>query len=90
MQFPRPASLSFGLRAALVAAAVLSSATAAGQPDAAGLEPCADEIQLIEAVDRLNTLRRQAAPCAPPTGGAMQKLSWQPLLRSQVCQRYCA
>jgi uncharacterized protein YkwD len=62
---------------ALVASVVLTAGVAvAGQPNAEALEPCLNDVQMQKAVEQLNALRRQAAPCAA-IGAAMQRLSWE-------------
>jgi uncharacterized protein YkwD len=54
------------------------------EPDA--LEPCLDEQQMQRAVEQLNALRQQAAPCAQ-AGSAMQRLSWESRLASSAVEQ---
>jgi uncharacterized protein YkwD len=69
---------------ALVASVVLLAGTAvAGQPNADALEPCIDDAQMHKAVEQLNALRRQSAPCAT-AGAAMQRLSWESRLAASA------
>jgi uncharacterized protein YkwD len=68
----------------LAAAVVLLTAVAtAGQPQNAALESCIDEQQLQRAVEQLNALRHQTAPCAV-VGAAMQHLSWETRLAASA------
>jgi uncharacterized protein YkwD len=62
--------------------------TAGAGTDAGGLEPCAgiDEQGLHEAVDRLNALRRQDAPCAS-RGMVVQRLRWESRLAESAVEQ---
>jgi len=68
---------------ALGAAAVLLGAATAGQSESGALEPCLDEQQMQRAVEQLNAMRHQAAPCAA-VGAAMQRLSWETRLAASA------
>jgi uncharacterized protein YkwD len=61
---------------ALVLAAAVFGAASSGKTDSGAVEPCIDEQQLLRAVEQLNALRRQSAPCAT-AGAAMQRLTWE-------------
>jgi uncharacterized protein YkwD len=79
--------LPCGQRArALVAALTLLAGAAAAGPNES-LEPCADEVQLRQAVEQLNALRRQAAPCAAGGSAAMQRLSWESRLATSAVEQ---
>jgi uncharacterized protein YkwD len=78
-QAPHPRRLS-----AIVAAVMLAAGAAtAGQPDGGAFEPCIDDQQLHQAVDQLNALRHQAAPCAAVVA-AVQSLSWESRLAASA------
>jgi uncharacterized protein YkwD len=68
---------------ALVLAAAVFGAASSGQTDSGALEPCIDDAQMHKAVEQLNALRRQSAPCATP-GAAMQRLSWESRLAASA------
>jgi uncharacterized protein YkwD len=72
-------------RLALAVCLVAGSALA-GPAEPAALEPCLDERQLQRAVDQLNALRRQPAPCAA-SGAAMQRLSWESRLAASAVEQ---
>jgi uncharacterized protein YkwD len=74
------------LRAVVAAGALAASGALAGPDEGGVLEPCLDEAQSIEAVARLNALRRQAAPCATGSGAAMQRLSWDSRLAASAVE----
>jgi uncharacterized protein YkwD len=66
-----------------VAACLLAGSVWAGPAQPGGLEPCLEEGQLQRAVERLNALRRQPAPCA--AGNAtMQRLTWESRLAASA------
>ncbi len=71
------------LRALVVAVAWLASAATAGQSDSSAFEPCLDNVQMQRAVEQLNALRGQAAPCAE-VGATMQSLSWESRLAASA------
>ena len=71
------------LRALVAAGALLAGAASAGQLGIAELEPCIDDVQMHKAVDQLNALRRESAPCAT-VGAAMQRLSWESRLAASA------
>jgi uncharacterized protein YkwD len=77
---PRPRRQCW--RALGVAALLLGTATA-GQSGSGALEPCLDEQQMQRAVEQLNALRHQSAPCAA-VGAAMQNLSWETRLAASA------
>jgi uncharacterized protein YkwD len=58
----------------------------AGPADPGVLEPCLDEQQLQRAVEQLNALRRQPAPCAQ-AGSTMQRLSWESRLATSAAEQ---
>jgi uncharacterized protein YkwD len=64
------------LRTLMASLALLAGAATAGQAEVGTYEPCIDDVQMHKAVEQLNALRRQAAPCAP-TSAAMQSLAWE-------------
>ncbi len=68
----------------LAVAACLVAGSVMAEPGA--LEPCLDEPELQRAVERLNALRRQPAPCAPG-GAAMQRLSWEARLAASAVEQ---
>lgn len=74
------------LRALAAAAGLVAAAAAAGADAGAALESCADEVQLRQAVERLNALRRQAAPCGSG-GAAMQRLTWEARLATSATEQ---
>jgi uncharacterized protein YkwD len=59
-----------------LAACLFAGSALAGPAETGALEPCLDERQLQRAVEQLNALRRQPAPCAAASS-AMQRLSWE-------------
>jgi uncharacterized protein YkwD len=71
------------LRALVAAVALLAGAASAGQVESAALEPCIDDLQMQRAVEQLNALRRQAAPCAAAST-AMQRLTWESRLAASA------
>jgi uncharacterized protein YkwD len=71
------------LRALAASAVLLAGAASAGQPSVGALEPCLDDAQMQKAVEQLNALRRQSAPCAA-IGAAMQHLSWESKLAASA------
>lgn len=73
-------------RVLLAAASLLAGAASAGPGEPGVLEPCIDEQQLRQAVEQLNSLRRQAAHCAP-AGAAMQRLSWESRLAASATEQ---
>ena len=79
---PLPRTRHHGWRALGVAVMLLGAATA-GQTDIGTLEPCLDEQQMQRAVEQLNTLRHQPAPCAA-VGAAVQSLSWETRLAASA------
>jgi uncharacterized protein YkwD len=64
------------LRALVASVMWLAGVATAGQPNVGALEPCIDDAQMQKAVEQINALRRQAAPCAS-THAAMQRLTWE-------------
>jgi uncharacterized protein YkwD len=67
-----------------LAAPNTSVATAsAAQTDSGTLEPCIDEQQMRRAVEQLNALRRQPAPCAT-AGADVQRLTWESRLATSA------
>jgi uncharacterized protein YkwD len=77
-----PSALAIGIGILLATACVFSAA----QTDAE-LEPCADELALQQAVQRLNELRQQAdAPCAIHHA-AEQPLAWEPRLANSAFEQ---
>jgi uncharacterized protein YkwD len=71
----------------LVLAACLVAGTAlAGPAEPGTLKPCMDLSQLQRAVEQLNALRRQPAPCAPASS-AMQRLSWESRLAASATEQ---
>jgi uncharacterized protein YkwD len=83
------AGMSSSRRFALVASllAGVAFAAPAGPADSGALEPCLDERQLQRAVERLNALRRQPAPCAAAVSAAMQRLSWESRLAASATEQ---
>jgi uncharacterized protein YkwD len=73
-------------RLLMAAASMLAGAASAGPSGPGALEPCIDEQQLQQAVEQLNALRRQAAPCAAG-GVAMQRLSWESRLAASAAEQ---
>jgi uncharacterized protein YkwD len=73
-------------RVLLAAASLMAGAASAGPSEPGPLEPCIDEQQLQQAVEQLNALRRQAAPCAA-AGAAMQRLSWESRLAASATEQ---
>jgi uncharacterized protein YkwD len=63
--------------------ALLAGTAMAGQTELGAFEPCIDDAQMQRAVEQLNALRRQAAPCAP-TSAAMHLLSWESRLAASA------
>ena len=80
---PAHATCRQRLRAVAAALALLAGAAAAGQADSSALEPCIDDAQMKKAVEQLNALRRQSAPCAT-AGASMQRLSWESRLAASA------
>jgi uncharacterized protein YkwD len=78
-----PATRRRCFRALIASGALLSGMAAAGPPSAGELEPCLDDVQMHRAVEQLNALRRQSAPCAT-AGAAMQRLSWESRLAASA------
>lgn len=64
--------------------ALTAGLLSAGPSEGAAFESCADDQQLQRAVEQLNALRRQAAPCAAAAGAAMQRLSWESRLAASA------
>jgi uncharacterized protein YkwD len=65
----------------------LFAGTAMAAPSESGaLEPCLDEQQMQRAVEQLNALRRQPAPCAQAVS-AMQRLSWESRLATSAAEQ---
>ncbi len=79
---PLPRTCRQRWRALGVAAWLLGAATA-GQTDIGTLEPCLDELQMQRAVEQLNALRRQPAPCAA-IGAGVQRLAWESRLATSA------
>jgi uncharacterized protein YkwD len=71
------------LRALVASATLLAGVALAGQQSAQAFEPCLDDVQMHKAVEQLNALRRQSAPCAT-AGAAMQVLSWESRLAASA------
>jgi uncharacterized protein YkwD len=80
---PAPAHCRLRLRALVVAVAWLAGAATAGQSDSGGFEPCLDHVQMQRAVEQLNAMRGQSAPCSE-VGAAMQRLSWESRLAASA------
>jgi uncharacterized protein YkwD len=80
---PTLASCRRQARAVLPMLALVAAAASASSGE---LETCADEQQLQRAVERLNALRHQAAPCAA-AGAAMQRLSWESRLAASATEQ---
>jgi len=68
---------------ALGVAAVLLGVATAGLSQSGTLESCLDEQQMQRAVEQLNAMRRQSAPCAA-AGAALQTLSWETRLAASA------
>jgi uncharacterized protein YkwD len=68
------------------AACLVAGSALAGPSETGALEPCLDERQLQRAVEQLNALRRQPAPCAAASS-AMQRLSWESRLAASATEQ---
>lgn len=80
---PAPATRRRGPRAVVAALVLLGGVAAAGPSESGALEPCINDLQMQKAVEQLNALRRQAAPCAAASS-AMQRLSWETRLAASA------
>jgi uncharacterized protein YkwD len=80
---PAPATRRQRLRAVVAAVALLGGVATAGPSESGALELCIDDLQMQKAVEQLNALRRQAAPCAAAST-VMQRLSWETKLAASA------
>jgi uncharacterized protein YkwD len=74
------------LRPLAAAAMLLVGAAGAAPSPGSALEPCVDDAALQRAVEQLNALRRQDAPCAS-AGTSMQRLSWEARLAASAYEQ---
>jgi uncharacterized protein YkwD len=78
--------LTHSLTRIALAACLFAGTAVAGPAEPGALEPCLDEQQMQRAVEQLNALRGQPAPCAK-AGSAMQRLSWESRLATSAAEQ---
>lgn len=71
----------------LAAGALCACVVAAAQPAGGELEPCADGAWMKSAVERLNALRQQNAPCSSAPTTAMRPLAWETRLAASAYEQ---